>query len=71
MKADLFTHPEDAREIRQLRAQIENYRDFISWIFGTDMKGGINSEGIDWMSEDEAWELFEKWQDENYKTEQP
>ena len=59
-KQDTFTHPEDARQLRLLRAQVEQYRDFIGWIFDNP-----DDEGIHWMSESEAWELFEKWQNKD------
>jgi len=64
MSSDSFTHPEDLMEIRNLRLQIEDYRDFISWIFDNP-----EDEGIHWMSENEAWDLFRKW--ENRSTPEP
>jgi hypothetical protein len=51
---DTWTHPEDARQIKLLRLQIENYRDFIGFLFDPD------NDITDWMSESEAWDLFNK-----------
>jgi len=58
---DIMTHPEDARQIRLMREQIETMRDFIGWIFDNP-----DDEGIHWMSESEAWELFHKWEEKTY-----
>lgn len=55
---DLITHPEDARRIAEMREGIERLRDFIGWIFDNP-----DDEGIHWMSESEAWELFQKWEE--------
>lgn len=55
---DVWTHPQDAEEIRKLRAAIESYRDFIGWLFDNP-----DDEGIHWMSESEAWEMFDKYQE--------
>lgn len=59
MSKDSFSNQDDLREIRNLRSQVEDYRDFISWIFDNP-----EDHGIHWMSESEAWDLFRKWQDE-------
>lgn len=57
---NVWTHPQDAEEIRKLRIRIELLRDFIGWIFDNP-----DDEGIHWMPESEAWELFEKWEEKN------
>lgn len=64
---DLFSHPEDVRQIQNLKYSIERLHDFIAWIFDNP-----DDEGIHWMSEREAWELFEKWEEkQNNQTSQP
>lgn len=52
------TNEADRREKEMYRQSIERFRDFIGWIFDNP-----DDEGIHWMSEGEAWDLFEKWED--------
>jgi hypothetical protein len=58
-----MSNSEDKKEIANLRLQIESYRDFIDWLFDNP-----DDEGIHWMSESEAWKLFQKWQTNNSET---
>jgi len=54
---DVWTHPQDAAEIRKLRLHIDELRDFIEWLFDNPY-----DEGIHWISESEAWDLCNKHQ---------
>jgi hypothetical protein len=48
--------PVDQEKIRNQFLIIENYRDFVGWLFD-------DPDMIDWMSETEAWDKFREWQD--------
>lgn len=64
---DIFSHPQDVEEIRKLKACIEDYRDFIGWLFDNH-----DDEGIHWMSEGEAWDKFRLWEEkQNFEPPKP
>ena len=47
----------DYNEYKSMRLSVENFRDFIEWLF---------DEEIDYMTQGEAWDKFEKFQKEKY-----
>lgn len=57
MNQDSISNSEDKTQIANLRSQVESYRDFIGWLFDNP-----DDEGIHWMTESEAWTLFENHQ---------
>ena len=58
---DVWSHPADQLEIRNLKTRIEHYLDFIGYLF---------DKHIDYQSETETWEEFEKYENEQYENEQ-
>lgn len=63
---DSYTDAESARKIKNQFLIIERMRDFIGWIFDNP-----DDEGIHWMTESEAWQQFEAWEDKTYPTPLP
>ena len=59
--------PADTRiKIQQQFMIIERYRDFVGWLFENH-----NDEGIDWMTEGEAWDMFDEWEQKEYTPANP
>jgi len=58
---DSYTDAASRQKINEQFMLIERMRDFIGWLFDNP-----DDEGIHWMNESEAWELFEKWEDRTY-----
>lgn len=59
---DLITHPADKERMRHDFYVIEQYRDFLEWLFEHE---------IDWLTQSEAWEKFQQFQETQPKNLNP
>lgn len=54
MSNEYISHAEDKRRMREMFVATETMRDFLEWIFEYE---------VDWMTQGEALEKFEKWEE--------